>query len=149
MPLSRRLFMAILDDFVTDRFVSKLVWERLSYEASNSVPSVWVATKETPLEWSSAFPFAPEIIAHRRASIHLTRSIPKENKQLLKQTLSFPGYSINELYPRRTRRATAVNWLLSWLTLHGEVLPEIGPMPDLNEPPLDPITGHPGDPTVT
>ncbi len=147
-PLSRTLLMAILSDFVSDRFVAKLIWERLNYEASNSAPNIWVATNKTPLDWSYAFPIAPEIISQRSASVYLTRSIPKENKQLLKQSLSFSGYSIGELYPRRTRRATAVNWLLSWLALHGESLPEKGPMPELNEPPLDPIAGHLGDPEV-
>ncbi|MEO1523745.1 MAG: DUF1823 family protein, partial [Cyanobacteria bacterium J06633_2] len=42
------------------------------------------------------------------------RSIPKENKQLLKESLGFKGYSIDELVPRKTRRATIVNWLLSY-----------------------------------
>jgi len=32
----------------------------------------------------------------------------------LKNFLNFKGYKINELYPRRTRRATAVNWLIYW-----------------------------------
>ena len=42
---------------------------------------------------------APELIAERPASVRLTRSVPKEHKQLLKQQLNFAGYRIGELYP--------------------------------------------------
>jgi hypothetical protein len=64
---------------------------------------------------------------------------------LLKQQLGFGGYRISELYPRRTRRATAVNWLLADLARRGESLPETGPLPPLLPPPTDPLQGHPGD----
>ena len=46
--------------------------------------------------------------------MRLTRSIPAEHKQLLKEELGFRGYSVAELVPRLTRRATAVSWLLAW-----------------------------------
>jgi hypothetical protein len=77
--------------------------------------------------------------------VALTRSIAKEHKQLLKQQLGFAGYKIGELYPRRTRRATAVNWLLAHLAERGEPLPDSGPLPALLEQPADPVAGHPGD----
>jgi hypothetical protein len=77
--------------------------------------------------------------------VALTRSIPKQHKQLLKEQLGFGGYRIGELYPRRTRRATAVNWLLAHLAELGEPLPEGGPLPELREQPADPVAGHPGD----
>ena len=77
--------------------------------------------------------------------VALTRAIAKEHKQLLKQQLGFAGYRIGELYPRRTRRATAVNWLLAHLAERGQALPEQGPMPPLLEQPADPVAGHPGD----
>ncbi len=48
----------------------------------------------------------------------LTRSIPPENKQLLKTQLGFEGYTVSELIPRKTRRATMVNWLLSYAALN-------------------------------
>ena len=67
------------------------------------------------------------------------------HKQLLKQQLNFAGYRIGELYPRRTRRATAVNWLLAWLAQQGEPLPEQGPLGPELPPPGDPVQGHPGD----
>jgi hypothetical protein len=77
--------------------------------------------------------------------VALTRSIPKQHKQLLKEQLGFGGYRIGELYPRRTRRATAVNWLLAHLAERGESLPDSGPLPELREQPADPVAGHPGD----
>jgi hypothetical protein len=146
--LSRTLLMAILDDRLSDRFVASLVWERLGYLPPEEGEGTWLAGPETPAEWSEAFPEAPEVIASRPASVRLTRSIPKESKQLLKQQLQFAGYRINELYPRRTRRATAVNWLLAWLASVGQGLPEQGVLPPLLECPADPVQGHPGDPPV-
>jgi len=148
-PLSRSLLEAVLADRLSDRFVCGLVWTRLGYvpastlEAAGSGP--WSAGPTTPTAWAEAFPEAPELIASRPASVRLTRSIPAEHKQLLKLQLGFAGYRIGELYPRRTRRATAVNWLLAHLAERGEALPDTGPLPPLLEPPLDPVQGHPGD----
>jgi hypothetical protein len=85
------------------------------------------------------------VIAQRPASVALTRSVPGPHKQLLKEQLGFSGYRIGELYPRRTRRATAVNWLLAQLAERGEPLPDTGPLPPLLEPPANPLCGHPGD----
>ena len=167
-PLSRPLLEAVLADRLSDRFVCELVWTRLGYrpatppgantEALQSDPSAptnaavspapaapWAAGPATPPDWAEAYPEAPELIATRPASVRLTRSIAAENKQLLKQQLGFAGYRIGELYPRRTRRATAVNWLLAHLAERGEPLPENGPLPALLEPPPDPVQGHPGD----
>jgi hypothetical protein len=155
-PLSRSLLEAVLADRLSDRFVCGLVWTRLGYgpslaavapaaalEAAESAP--WSAGPTTPPAWAEAFPEAPELIASRPASVRLTRSIAAPHKQLLKQQLGFGGYRIGELYPRRTRRATAVNWLLAHLAERGEALPDTGPLPPLLEPPLDPVQGHPGD----
>ncbi len=147
-PLSKKLFTAILDDQVTDRFVANLIWERLDYKKTVENSEVFCASTNTPVYWKEKFPEAPEVIAKRSASVHLTRSIPKEYKQSLKEYLNFEGYRINELFPRRTRRATAVNWLLSWMLLRGEILSESGPVPLLREKPLDPSKGHFGDPEI-
>ena len=148
-PLSRMLFLEILADRITDRFVARLVWERLGYEqpAKNSLDG-WLAGQNTPPYWRKSFPKAPEVIAVRQASVQLTRSIPHEYKQLLKQKLNFTGLKIGELYPRRTRRATAVNWLLAWIAVRREELPLKGPLPETFDPPIDPVRGHPGDPPV-
>ncbi|WP_320677358.1 DUF1823 family protein [Prochlorococcus sp. MIT 1300] len=147
-PLSKTLLKGILDDQITDSFVVQLVWERLGYLPINGIVKVWHAGPTTPEKWALAFPEAPEVIVGRRASVHLTRSIPKEHKQLLKQSLNFAGYRIGELYPRRTRRATVVNWLLAWLVQEGQELLEEGPMPKIFPPPSNPLQGHPGDPLV-
>jgi hypothetical protein len=88
---------------------------------------------------------APELVAERPANVQLTRSIPAPFKQLLKEQLGFGGYRIGELYPRRTRRAVAVNWLLAHLAGQGEPLAEAGPLPPLLDAPADPVAGHPGD----
>ena len=141
-PLSRALFQQILDDRCSDQFVCELIWERLGYIARDDG---WHAGPETPEAWSEAFPSAPELIAERPPSVQLTRSIHKEHKQLLKEQLGFVGYRIGELYPRRTRRATAVSWLLAWLTQLGEPLAETGPLAQELPVPENPVAGHPGD----
>ncbi len=146
--LSRALLTAILNDYVTDRFVVELIWERLDYQPPKHPGGKWIAGIKTPINWSEAFPHGPQIITDRKASVYLTRSIPKQYKQLLKQELDFTGYRIGELYPRRTRRATAVNWLLAWLSDHKKGLPEKGPLPPFLKPPANPVIGHPGDPPV-
>ncbi|QEY32088.1 DUF1823 family protein [Synechococcus sp. RSCCF101] len=146
-PLSRALLQAVLDDRLSDRQVCALIWHRLGYEADPG-GGPWRAGAATPPEWAEAFPLAPELIAERPASVRLTRSIERPHKQLLKEQLGFAGYTISELVPRRTRRATAVNWLLAWLRRRGEPLPEQGPLPPLQPPPPAPVQGHPGDPPV-
>ena len=146
-PLSRDLLFQILEDRCSDRFVCERIWERLGYrEISNGS---WGAGSETPAEWSEAFPVAPELIAERPPSVRLTRSIARCHKQLLKQQLAFGGYRIDELYPRRTRRATAVNWLLAWQAERSEPLPEHGPMAPELPIPIDPARGHSGYLPVT
>jgi hypothetical protein len=152
-PLSRALLEAVLEDRVSDRFVCELVWCRLGYLPAREPPEdgptpQWRTGPDTPSPWAEGFPEAPEVIAERAASVALTRSVPAGHKQLLKQQLGFGGYRIGELYPRRTRRATAVNWLLAHLAEQGVSLPETGPLPPLREPPGDPRFGHPGDPPV-
>jgi hypothetical protein len=132
--LSRPLLEAVLADRVSDRFVCELVWWRLGYRPQQPSPDL---------------PEAPQVIATRAASVRLTRSIAAPHKQLLKQQLGFGGYRIEELFPRRTRRATAVNWLLAHLAEREEPLPPEGPLPPLLNPPRDPRYGHPGDPAVS
>lgn len=142
-PLSRALLEAVLADRTSDRFVCELVWPRLGYVQSED--GSWRAGPETAASWREAFPLEPQVIAERPPSVALTRSIAREHKQLLKEQLGFAGYRIGQLYPRRTRRATAVNWLLAHLAERGEALPETGPLPPLLDSPADPVAGHPGD----
>ena len=143
--LSRSLFTQILDDRCSDLFVCELVWERLGYELSEDDVPAWFAGPSVSSEWRIAFPDPPQIIAERPASVRLTRSIAKQHKQLLKEQLGFAGYRIGELYPRRTRRATAVSWLLAWLAERGEPLAVQGPLAPELPAPQDPVHGHPGD----
>jgi hypothetical protein len=142
-PLSRELLEAVLADRTSDRFVCELIWPRLGYELNGS--GAWSAGPATSAGWRESFPVEPQFIAERPASVALTRSIAKAHKQLLKEQLGFGGYTIGELYPRRTRRATAVNWLLAHLAERGESLPDLGPLPQLLDQPADPVAGHPGD----
>ncbi|MEB3276295.1 MAG: DUF1823 family protein [Cyanobacteriota bacterium] len=142
-PLSRALLEAVLADRVSDRFVCELIWPRLGYEPDGS--GTWSAGPATSDAWRESFPVEPQFIAQRPPSVALTRSIARQHKQLLKQQLGFAGYSIGELYPRRTRRATAVNWLLAHLAGCGQALPDTGPLPELLAVPADPVAGHPGD----
>ncbi|MCP9851114.1 DUF1823 family protein [Cyanobium sp. Morenito 9A2] len=139
-PLSRALLEAVLADRLSDRFVCELVWSRLGYVPEGAVSGGWRAGAATPADWAEAYPVAPELIAERPPSVRLTRSIPAPHKQLLKEQLGFTGYRIGELYPRRTRRATAVNWLLAHLAGLGERLPEQGELPPLRDPPASPAT---------
>jgi hypothetical protein len=142
-PLSRELLEAVLADRLSDRFVCELIWPRLGYAPDGS--GIWCAGPTTAPAWREAFGREPQFIAERPPSVALTRAIAKEHKQLLKQQLGFAGYTIGELYPRRTRRATAVNWLLAYLAERGEPLPASGPLPQLLPAPADPVAGHPGD----
>ena len=146
-PLSRDLLVQILEDRCSDRFVCERIWERLGYR--EVAAGAWGAGPETPAEWSEVFAEAPQLIAERPASVRLTRSIAKPHKQLLKQQMGFSGYRIGELYPRRTRRATAVNWLLAWLAERSEPLMEQGPLAPELPVPSNPVFGHPGDLPVT
>ena len=108
----------------------------------------WISSSLTPSYWSEKFSKAPQIISERSASVHLTRSIPKDHKQNLKKILNFKGYKINELYPRRTRRATTVNWLIYWAFESSSSLDDFGKLPKLSSPSPNPAKGHFGDPEI-
>ena len=146
-PISKELLFIILQDKVSDVFVCELVWERLFYIREGTLNN-WVPSASTPAYWSEKFVKAPQIISERIASVHLTRSIPKEHKQGLKNFLNFKGYKINELYPRRTRRATAVNWLIYWAIENKSFSNDNYVIPQTCSPPLNPAFGHLGDPEI-
>ena len=146
-PISKKLLFSILDDQVSDVFVCELIWERLFYIKETHIED-WLSSAYTPPYWSKKYSKAPQIISDRGASIHLTRSISKDHKQDLKKILDFKGYKINELYPRRTRRATAVNWLIFWAVESNVMLKDYDKLPLLSSPPLNPTQGHKGDPKI-
>lgn len=110
-PLNTETIWSILNEELEDDIVNQLVWHYLGYR-QNSQTNHW-DTAAVATDWVSDYPEPPDFIESRPATVKLTRSINKENKQLLKEYLGFKGYKINELNPRRTRRATAANWLLS------------------------------------
>ena len=146
-PICKDLLFLVLEDKVSDVFVCELVWERLFYQKELPMHG-WFSSALTPTYWSDKFVEAPQIISERIASVHLTRSIPRDHKQGLKNFLNFKGYKINELYPRRTRRATAVNWLIYWAIENDCFSKDNGLMPSLSSPPLNPVKGHFGDPEI-
>ena len=146
-PISRKILFLILEDKVSDIFVCELVWERLFYIYQPSMDE-WISSPLTPSFWSEKFIKAPQIISERSASVYLTRSIPKDQKQNLKNILNFKGYKIDELYPRRTRRATAVNWLIYWSIDSSSSLDDFCKLPKLSPPSTNPAKGHYGDPEI-
>ncbi|PSB02970.1 DUF1823 family protein [Merismopedia glauca] len=115
-PLNTDTIWAILKEEMTDEAVNQLVWHYLGYRY-NFETNKWDNSLVTP-EWAQDYPEPPDFIASRPATVKLTRSIPAENKQLLKEELGFKGYKIGEFGPRQTRRATMANWLLSYLKIN-------------------------------
>ncbi len=116
-PLNTKTIWAILNEEIDDDTVNKLVWDCLGYHYE-SAESKWKLTDVSP-EWRDEYSEPPNFIESRPATVKLTRSIPQENKQLLKEQLGFKGYKIGEFGPRQTRRATAANWLLSYMKTTG------------------------------
>ncbi|PZD72500.1 hypothetical protein C1752_03717 [Acaryochloris thomasi RCC1774] len=112
-PLTTETLWAIIHGDIPDDTVNQLVWEGLGYRKDPDTGK-WDISAVEP-DWVEAYPEPPNFIDSRPATVKLTRSIPKENKQLLKEQLGFEGYKVGELTPTKTRRATAVNWLLSYL----------------------------------
>lgn len=116
-PLSTQTIWAIINDELDDATVNQLVWHYLGYRY-DAVSQRWDSSIVDPV-WREEYGEPPDFIADRPPNVKLVRTIPAENKQLLKEKLGFPGYKINELVPRKTRRAQIANWLLSYLQLNG------------------------------
>jgi hypothetical protein len=116
-PLNDDTIWAILKEEIDDRTVNNLVAYYLGYRY-NETAREWDNTNVAP-EWREEYPEPPDFIEYRPPTVKLTRSIPAAYKQLLKEYLGFQGYKIGEFDPRRTRRATAANWLLSYMKQNG------------------------------
>ncbi|AFY35481.1 DUF1823 family protein [Calothrix sp. PCC 7507] len=112
-PLNTDTIWAILHEKIDDVTVNQLVWYYLGYRYDSSAEQ-WNTSEVAP-EWRDEYPQPPDFIDSRPATVKLTRSIPQDNKQILKEKLGFKGYKIGEFGPRQTRRATAANWLCSYL----------------------------------
>ncbi|MBU7586160.1 MAG: DUF1823 family protein [Nostoc sp. TH1S01] len=111
-PLNPDTIWGILKDQIDDATVNQLVWYYLGYR-HNATTDKWENNEVLP-EWRDEYPEPPNFLESRPATMKLTRSIPTEYKQSLKEKLGFKGYKIGEFTPRETRRATAANWLLSY-----------------------------------
>jgi hypothetical protein len=111
-PLNNETIWAILREEIDDATVNRLVWYYLGYRDRGD--GTWNLDTVAP-DWQQDYPEPPDFIANRPPTVKLTRSIPAANKQLLKEKLGFQGYKIGEFGPRQTRRATAANWLLSYM----------------------------------
>ncbi|BAY53056.1 hypothetical protein NIES2134_118620 [Thermostichus vulcanus NIES-2134] len=117
-PLTETTLWQILNEELDDATVNRLLWHCLGYRY-DAQSQTWRCDRVPP-EWQQEYPQPPDFIGSRPAIVKLTRSIPPAHKQLLKEQLGFAGYEIKELNPRRTRRATAVNWLLSYMATQEE-----------------------------
>ncbi|NEP46133.1 MAG: DUF1823 family protein [Okeania sp. SIO2H7] len=115
-PLSTETIWAIINEEIDDATVNQMVWYCLGYRY-DSDRNQWDSS-EVDAEWREEYPEPPNFIEFRPPTVKLTRSIPKENKQLLKEKLGFKGYKIGEFGPRQTRRATMANWLLSYMEIN-------------------------------
>jgi hypothetical protein len=104
---------AILHEELNDDTVNQLVWHYLGYRF-DEISQTWNSSQVID-NWAEEYPDPPNFIANRPPTVKLTRSIPKQNKQLLKEKLGFKGYKLGEFEPRQTRRATMASWLLSYM----------------------------------
>jgi len=120
-PLNQETIWGILQEELSDATANQLVWYYLGYRYDPEREE-WNA-QLVPAEWQDIYPQPPDFIESRPATVKLTRSIPKPNKQLLKEKLGFKGYKIGEFGPRQTRRATIANWLLSYMQEQGLLEP--------------------------
>jgi hypothetical protein len=118
-PLDTETIWAILNESITDLQVNQILWHYLGYRYNRSGHTWNVDT--VPPEWVETYPTPPDFIASRPATVKLTRSIPAEHKQLLKEQLGFKGYKIGDFGPRQTRRATAASWLLAYMAVNNEL----------------------------
>lgn len=114
-PLNTETIWAIINDTIDDATVNQLLWYYLGYRYDTTTKTYDHSQVETA--WRDEYPQPPDFIDSRPATMKLTRSIPPENKQLLKEKLGFKGYKIGEFGPRQTRRATMAGWLLSYMMI--------------------------------
>ncbi len=115
-PLDKVTIWQILEEKLDDNTVNQLVWYYLGYRYEVDT-QMW-NTSQVEDYWKEIYPSPPDLIAQRPPNVKLTRSIPKENKQMLKEELGFKGYKIGEFGPRQTRRATIANWLLGYMKMN-------------------------------
>ncbi len=113
-PLTEETIWGILKEEIDDETVNQLAWYYLGYRYDEETGK-WDTTMVEE-SWQKEYPTPPDFIANRPPVVKLTRSIPPEKKQLLKEKLGFKGYKIGEFTPRDARRATIANWLLGLIS---------------------------------
>jgi Domain of unknown function (DUF1823) len=116
-PLTTETIWEVIHETISDLQVNQLLWYYLGYRYDRG-SNTWDLSAVEP-DWQQTYPLPPDFIASRPATVKLTRSIPAEHKQLLKEQLGFKGYKIGEFGPRQTRRATAASWFLAYLARPG------------------------------
>ena len=112
-PLCTDTIWALLHDQLADAVVNQLVWYQLGYRY-HAEGDRWGSEGVDPT-WAESYSEPPDFIASRPAIIKLSRSLPPQHKQLLKEKLGFKGYTVDQLVARRVRRGTMANWLLAQL----------------------------------
>jgi len=132
-PLRDEVLLRVVKQEVSDEEVNRLVWRALGYRSAVELdPETLTATEAwTPDEvfpnWKKNYPQPPDVIGVTRkydpkidapvkaACAALTRSVPEEHKQGLKEALrplGWKGFKMEGLTPNMTRRAQVANWLL-------------------------------------
>jgi hypothetical protein len=131
-PLDAKMLLQIVRGESSDATVNEVLRPMLGW-VYNTASGTW-EDDLVPPEWKDDYPSGPpDFIGSasdyspekdrpvKKAVQKLTRSIPSEYKQISREVLSpmgFAGWKINELTPNRTRRATAVNWILYYVRVH-------------------------------
>lgn len=123
--------MAIVVQDTPDEWVNEIVRSFLGWRKRNDgswdnsdVPSMWLELyPESPPDFIGRNnDYSPEHDRPVKLAVQrLARSINRDHSQLLKPALKpygFRGWKIIDLTPNRTRRATAVNWILAWYKSH-------------------------------
>jgi hypothetical protein len=131
-PLDARLLLQIVRGESSDGIVNEVLRSLLGW-VYNAESGTW-EDDLVPPEWKDDYPSGPpDFIGSasdyspekdrpvKKAVQKLTRSIPSEYKQISREVLGplgFEGWKIDQLTPNRTRRATAVNWILYYVRVH-------------------------------
>lgn len=131
-PLSVRELLEIVKGESKDERVNEILRALLGWQ-NDPDTGAW-DNSLVPDEWAADYPAEPpDFIGNaddyspvtdrpvKKAVQKLTRSIPSEHKQISREVLApmgFTGWKVNELTPNRTRRATAVNWILYYMRVH-------------------------------
>jgi hypothetical protein len=115
-PLNTDTIWAIINREIDDDTVNQTIWYYLGYRYDEK-NQTW-DTSQVDEYWVRDYPEPPNFLATRPPSVKLNRSIPKENRQLVKRKLGFKGYKLGEFSCFQARRVIAANWLLNYMESH-------------------------------